>query len=137
MDIEARLQDLGVDAITGVRLMQLIGVYPSEFFDESRFMQFKDVIDFFKDKPDLEFLINKITAGKNVDRLTHVWGYCELTKQKVEKSKQLDVLNDRKKTLEVMNLESNEFALAEIENEINETNINIGHLSDQMFSYEK
>jgi len=82
MDIESKFGDLGVDAVTGIKLMRLLNVSTEDFVDEMRFMRFKDVIDYFKDIPDTNYIINKVTVGKPVDKLDHVWGYVELTKQK-------------------------------------------------------
>lgn len=82
MDIERKFEDLGVDAITGVNLMRLLNLGPDDFIDPTRFERFHDVIKYFKDMPDVNYIVTKLAVGKPVDRLDHVWGYVELARQK-------------------------------------------------------
>lgn len=90
MDIERKFEDLGVDAITGTRLMGLLRLTPDDFLDPSRFMRFKDVIDHFKNVPDIDYIVNKVTAGKSVDRLDHLWGYAQLSQQRSSLKKEVE-----------------------------------------------
>ena len=81
-NIEQNFEDLGVDAITGVNLMRLTGITPDDFLDPISFMKFQDVIKYFKNVPNTEYIINKITIGKPVDKLNHIWGFVQMEQQK-------------------------------------------------------
>ncbi len=95
MDIERKFEDLGVDAITGTKLMSLLRLTPEDFLDPSRFLRFKDVIDHFKHMPDTEYVVNRLTIGKALDKLDHVWGYVELSRQKEGLSKRVELENNK------------------------------------------
>ena len=94
MDIERQLDDLGVDAITGVQLMRMLNLNGYELTDGRKFSQFKDIIDYFKHRPTSEYLINKLTIGKNVDKVEHIWGYVELEKQKEKYNNEISKLKN-------------------------------------------
>ena len=86
IDTGTQFNDLGVDATTGLVLLENLGVRPDELVDPRRFQQMKDVIDYLKQFPEdtQRFFINKATLGKNVDKLQHMYEYTDLLKRKGE-----------------------------------------------------
>lgn len=137
MDIETKFNDLGVDAVLGFRLMSMLGLNASDFVDESRFLRFKDVITFFKNNPDTEYIINKITTGKSVDRLDHVWGYTELSNQKSNLRQELSNLIMRNDALSSINDDYGNSSKNAIQSMITEKGVQIKKIDDQMSAYEK
>jgi len=133
MDIERQFEDLGVDAITGIQLMRSLGLYPDDFIDEARFLRFKDVIDYFKEIPDRDYLFNKILIGKNVDKLDQVWGYTQLAKQKDKLKSTLDVEN---KKLEVISSLGDELETEKQRGVINNHQGELLKVNEQIDKYE-
>lgn len=92
MNAEQAFNDLGIDAITGVELMDRLQLSVEELIIPQRFHRLRDVINYFKHLPEdtRSFLLNKTLTGKNVDKLDHVWGYTQLlsTKRDTETSLQ-------------------------------------------------
>lgn len=84
INVETAFNELGVDAITGVELMDWLGVSSFDFSDSSRFSKFHTVIDYLKGFPTdtRRFLVRRATNNKNVDKLQHMWEYTELLKNK-------------------------------------------------------
>lgn len=87
--MERNFSDLGIDPIKGAEIMQLLNVSPFDLQEPAKFQRVRDIVDFLKKYEDYSFLINKITLGKNVDKVDHVWGYIELNKQKQQKLTEL------------------------------------------------
>ena len=90
--MEDSFSDLGIDAITGTEIMRLTGITPVDFTDPARYQRFKEVCAHLKNIEDKQFYISRITTGKNVDKLDHLWGYVELERrlhQKVEEAKRV------------------------------------------------
>ena len=81
---ESAFNELGIDAITGVEIMDWLGISAIDLGDPARFGRFHDIIDYFKQFPvdTQRYIIRKVTNGKNVDKLNHVWEYSELLKNK-------------------------------------------------------
>lgn len=97
MSIEDNFKDLGVDAITGTELMELLSLTPNDFVDPQRFEKFKNVIKHIKDIPDKEYFLKKITMkGLGDDKLQKVWEYCELAKKKADIEKMKSDLDAEK-----------------------------------------
>jgi hypothetical protein len=84
INTESKFNELGVDAVSGVNLMEWLGISPIDLSDTARFLKFKDVIDYFKQfPPDTQrYLIKRAVNNKNVDKLNHVFEYSELLKNK-------------------------------------------------------
>jgi hypothetical protein len=93
--------DLGVNAIVATNLMDLLGLYPNDFYDPQRFSRFQVVVDYLKQFPDdtQRFIITKATRGKLVDKLDHVFEYTNLLKQKFA---QEEALENIKKEISVL-----------------------------------
>lgn len=134
MDIERRFEDLGVDAITGLKLMRTLGLNQDDFYDEARFMRFKDVIDYFKDVQDTEYLFNKLFVGKMVDRLDHLWGYTQLVKQKENLNKSIE---QNTKKLDLIMATGDDMAIQEQQDILNANKIELSKTNEQIYSYEK
>lgn len=118
MEMEKTFEDLGTDAIVGTKLMNLLGISSDDFIDGARFNQFKDLISYFKQNPDMTYIVNKLTIGKPVDKLNHIWGYVELNKQKEEQDKKIFALqaiddknqfSDQLKESKKLNLQIHEY----------------------------
>lgn len=85
-----------MDAMTGTEIMGLAGINSSDLVDPVRFQRFKDILDYIKTVPKehRSYTISKAIAGKNVDKLDHLWGYTELSKRKSSKLKELKQLDE-------------------------------------------
>lgn len=133
MDITRKFEDLGVDAIVGTRLMSVLKLTPNDFLYPEKFMKLKDVIGYFKDVPDFERVVNRITVGKMVDRLDHVWGYAELNNQLSKaKAKQQDALFKAR-----LIDDKDEFRKLESKSELNMIDSEVDHLQKEIAIYEK
>lgn len=84
MNPQEAFNDLGIDAMTGVRLMGALGLSPIDFNNPARFTRFHQVIDYFKNLPEdtQNFLISKVTTGKIGDKLDKVFEYTQLLDRK-------------------------------------------------------
>lgn len=135
MDIEQQFNDLGVDAITGIQLMQSLGLNSDDFYDGARFMRFKDVIDFFKDIPDRDYILNKITIGKNVDRLDHTWTYTQLAKQKRELKSHIEDRMNKLTTIEKLGDEMSHDTVKLLQSQIMDNKVQLSRLDEQLDQY--
>jgi hypothetical protein len=133
MDIETKFNDLGVDAITGIQLMKTLNINSDDFYDESRFMRFKDIIDYFKNVPDRDYLLGMITIGKPVDRLDHVWGY---TKLQIQKNAIKSTLEAENKKFDLLKDSNDEIEIKAQENKINEQKVELMKVDRQISIYE-
>jgi hypothetical protein len=90
--MEDNFNRLGVGAVVGTRLMELLGLSKDDLADGKRWNQFKDTIEFFSRFPedDQRFMVSKVAKGKIVDKLQHMWEYSQLFSRKLEVEKQLD-----------------------------------------------
>ena len=134
MDIERQFEDLGVDAITGIQLMRSLGLNGDDFYDDVRFMRFKDIIDYFKDVPDRDYLLNMITIGKNVDRVDHVWGYTQLMKQKNQLQKSID---SEQKKYDILSTTEDELAIKQQEGVLTNFKTELYKTDEQIGQYAK
>lgn len=94
--MEEKFNDLGVDAIVGSDLMYKVGISESDLIIPGNFEKLKDVISFMKELPpdQRSFMMSKVLASKNVDKLSHMWAYVELSKKQMSKQKELDLLKE-------------------------------------------
>ena len=92
MNPEAIFDGMGVDAITGVKLMDWLGVTAEELQVPQRFHRLQDIVQFLKQFPEdtQRFLISKSTRGKLVDKLDHFFEYTSLLKEKQAKEMNSD-----------------------------------------------
>lgn len=131
MDIESKFNDLGVDALTGIQLMKSLNLSPSDFIDEARFLRFKDIIDFFKNIPDREYILNKITVGKNVDKLDHTWSYVQLLGQKDRLKNEVE---KNLLKLDTMNLLGEDDSF--LKQNLSESKVELSKINEQINKYE-
>lgn len=118
-DATRKFEDLGIDAMTGVQLMDKLDINPDELGDPIRFSRFQEVIKFFKEYPPetQELLINRAIVGKNVDKLKHIYEYMWLLKNKNMEEKMLEDLEKEKSAIETL---GDEFALQDVLNRTKE-----------------
>ena len=102
MNIESSLNQLGINAITGVRILELLDISTDELQFPQRFAKVRDIIDFLKplSEDTQRFFINKATRGKQIDKLQHFHEYIHLLKNKSSLTKQLDKVSNEKGLVE-------------------------------------
>lgn len=136
MDIAKKFEDLGVGVVTGIQLMKSLNISPDDFVDEARFLRFKDIIDYFKDIPDREYIFNRITIGKNVDKLDHVWGYTELSKRRNDITNYLSSEEKRLNTLTELGDEKQQGEISFTQSSILEHRTELSRVNEQIGKYE-
>jgi len=104
INLEEAFGDVGVNAIVGVKFMDLLGIYNGDLQIASRMARFEDVVSYLKRFPEdtQRFLVTKATRGKMVDKLNHVWEYVNLLRQKELMDRQLDDVKSQISGLEGM-----------------------------------
>lgn len=136
INTESAFNSLGIDAITGVELMEWLGLSPIDFTDSGRFNRFKTVIDYFKQFPvdTQRFMIRRVTNGKNVDKLQHVWEYTELLKNKKAVEEAIEKIKTERSALGAGNdpILVQNFAQREID-----ARTALNHVTQEMALYEK
>ena len=102
MNTERVFEDLGIDAITGVEIMDQLSIVPDELQSPRRFAQLKEVINYLKQFPQdtQRFLINKATRGKLVDKLQHLHEYTHLLTRKSFYEQELEKLSKERSAVE-------------------------------------
>lgn len=99
MSVQEALDSLSVSPIFASRLISALGLQPYELDDPVRFGRLEDVVRNISSHPDPWFLIGKITSGKQVDRLDHVWGYLELSSRLARKAGEMEEASRRHETI--------------------------------------
>jgi hypothetical protein len=99
MSISEIYNDIGADSITITDILMALGLNPDELQFGDRFMKFKDVMEYLKDQPNYSYIIRKLTTGKQVDALQHLWEWTQLSKSRDRYEKELQ---DKKSILENM-----------------------------------
>lgn len=94
--MEDKFNDLGVDAIVGSDLMYRTGITADDLRNPQSFEKMRDIIAYLKEVPPEQrsYLFNKVLAGKNVDKLEHMWNYIELSKRREAKEAELNLLEE-------------------------------------------
>lgn len=133
---ESTLNQLNVNAITGVSLMNMLGIGLDELSDPRRFAQLEQVIAFLKQFPDdtQRFLVSKATAGKQVDKLSHMFEYTNLLKNKEGQEKVIDGIIKEKSALEMSN---DTFRIQEVASQEEAALQTLARLKDEIAIYEK
>lgn len=117
MNAERAFQDLGIDAVTGVELMDQLQISVDELQSPRRFSMLKEVINYFKNySPDAQrFLISKATNGKMVDKLDHVFAYTKLLESKARYETELTQAEKEREAVTGDEILSQNAALKELE----------------------
>lgn len=129
--------DAGVDAIKGSEIMGLLDLTPEDFGIPKRFSQFRDVVDFMKGFSDYRYVLNKITRGKQVDKLDHAWSYTALAKEKNNKLAQLSDLESKMSEINRFGDESTKEKLNGISDMYLQMKKDLVYLDEEMSIYEK
>lgn len=135
-DVETAFSDLGVNAIVGTEMLDLLGLSSVDLQLPQRFIRLQSVISYFKDLPEdtRRFLVTKATRGKVVNRLDHVFEYVNLLKVKAFRQQESD---ENTSQLQKFN------AIGDFQNasiaEIKETQIkeSLGRVDEEIYLYEK
>ena len=136
ISMESAMNELGVDAITGVELMEWLGVTQVDLSDPSRFSRLHDVINYFKQfQPDTQrYLILRATSGKMVDKLNHVWEYSQLLSRR--KSHE-DMLTNIEKERSILGENPDPLVKQSVESKSLEAQENIAKINSEIAIYEK
>lgn len=136
MNAEATLNDLGIDAITGIELTEALGLSFDELQFPQRFQKLKSVIGFLKDYPEdtRRFFISKTTKGKSVDKLDFMFEYVHLLRRKQELEKGIEEAEKEKSALELSNEPT---LLREVEERHLGLQTDYGLIRDELAIYEK
>lgn len=84
----------GIDALEGAEIMELVGLSVDDLKFPDKYQKFQDIASYLTGKVDKSFIVHKISAGKNVNMLDHVWSYITLRKQHEAKSAELKKLEE-------------------------------------------
>jgi hypothetical protein len=97
INLETAFDDAGVNAIVGVKFLDLLGLSNGDLQIPGRFSRFQDVISYMKKFPEdtQRFLVTKATRGKMVDKLNHVWEYVNLLKEKEGLDRELAITQEK------------------------------------------
>lgn len=82
MSILGKYDDLGIDPIIATELMGILGITVDDLSIPQRFERFKDVAQYIGKFENYPYLIKKLTIAKHVDKLDHMWEWCQLSKEK-------------------------------------------------------
>lgn len=136
MNIERSFEDLGIDAVTGVRLMDVLNVSPHELALPQRFSRLSTIIDYLKlfSEDTQRFLINKATRGKPIDKLDHMFEYVDLLKQKTHYDQVLEDAKAKVSALE-MSGDSSELSQAQVDKEVAEQSLRA--ICEEIILYER
>ena len=135
-DVETAFSDLGVNAIIGTEMLDLLGLSSVDLQIPQRFSRLQSIISYFKDLPEdtRRFLITKATRGKMVNRLDHVFEYMNLLKNKAARQQELE-----ENTSQLQKFK----AIGDFENvsiaQVKETQIkeSLGRVDEEIYLYEK
>jgi len=97
MSVSEMYNDISADSIAITDIMMALGLSADELQFGDRFMKFKDVIEYLKDQPNYSYIIRKLTTGKQVDALQHLWEWTQLSKARERYEKEL---SDKKSALD-------------------------------------
>lgn len=80
MNTQSQMDQLGINAVLGVKLYDLFGLTPDDLHAPGRFNKLQDVISFLKQYPEdtQRFMVKKVVGTKNVDKLQYFHEYCDL-----------------------------------------------------------
>jgi hypothetical protein len=94
--MEEKFNDMGVDAFTGSEIMNLAGVSFTDVKNPVVFEKLHDIVKYIKTIPPEQrsYFMNKVIAGKSVNKLDHLFGYVKLNEQRDIKRNELKMLDE-------------------------------------------
>lgn len=136
IDTEAAFNGLGIDAVTGVELMDWLGLTPVDLGNPSRFSRLQQVIDYLKQFPEdtQRYLVTRATKGKMVDKLNHMWEYTQILKNKEYVQKLIDAT---KKEKEALGENADPFMLDGVDKKVAQFTEELGRINSELDIYEK
>lgn len=136
MNIESSLQDLGISATTGVRILDLLDISPDELAIPQYFSKVQDIVTFLKKFPEdtQRFLINKATRGKSVNKLQHFHEYIQLLQKKAELEKILEQITEE---MAIVEATGDTTKLQEIANKEVQFKMQSDNISEEILLYER
>ena len=94
--MENVFNNLNVDPIEGTRIMQAAGITPTDLADTFTFSKVLDIMEFFKGRPDTEFMINKLLTGKpGINAVDHLFSYAKLRTDYENNLKKVEQLKEQ------------------------------------------
>lgn len=75
-------------------ILSLIGINSDDLVDPITYNRFREVAEYFAGKEDARFIMNKTLAGKDVNKLDHLFGYVTLRKEHENTKKRLIKLEE-------------------------------------------
>lgn len=95
MNVETIFNDLGINAIKASEMLEMFGLTVDDIGIPQNFTKLQSVIKYLSQYPDdtQRFLINKATRGKAVDKLSHMFEYTLILKDKSTHEKMLEDTN--------------------------------------------
>ncbi len=130
------MNDLGVDAITGVKVLNLLDISTDELQIPQRFSKLQDIIKFLSQYSEdtQRFLINKATRGKQLDKQQHFHEYMQLLQKKAVVNDVLDHVLDEKDIIEAT---GDATKLQELANREVELRMQSDNLAEEINLYER
>lgn len=89
-----QIQNLGPDVIESATLVRDLGLTQEDFVDPARVMKAKEIMDYLHGMPDKSVFIQRSGVARSEDKLSRLWEYTMLHKQKGELSKKIKDLED-------------------------------------------
>lgn len=136
MNTERKFEELGIDPINAVKIMSLLDISVSELGIPQRFERFKDILSFLKDFPEdtQRFFIMKATAGKQIDKVSHMFEYVNLLRNKLSYEEGLKNMERQESAIETLN---DPFRLGELQREKLEVIRKLQNTKEEIYIYER
>lgn len=138
MNIEAKMNELGVNAILGTKLMDWLSLYPDDLLFNENLYKLQDIINYLKpfSEDSQRFMIRKITTGKQVDKLRFVHEWVELMNKKDGLEKKLNNLKNESDFF-VSTKSTDNQRYEQILSEGSDLSTEIEHINQELSYYEK
>lgn len=134
---EGKFNDLGIDVLTGVQILDWLGLSKIDLGDPSRFSRIQDVVSYLKQFPvdTQRFLVMKATRSKFIpDKLQHVWEYTQLLARRKEYE---DTLKGIQTELSALGPAPDPMSLRSVDIRSLELNQNLAKINSEIEIYEK
>lgn len=99
MSILENILGAGSSAVFATEMMNILGLNQYDLEDPVRYERFKEVIAKLKDNPQYSYIAKKVTLGKSVDKLDHLWGYLAVNDRADLIEKEIEALDKEISTL--------------------------------------